>query len=395
MWVGFWMYVVGRLNPFLWVEEGLPHLSVSHLLWWVFAFAAGAIGGFASRLPLPGFLGIIAASCLVFVVLMFAGVKSNKLIAMNQPVAGYQVERHGPEADGTIVYILTFDFQQQNRFKVGLYDCDSNDAKPYDDSNTSYMGQSLDGLVDELSRRAEAGHRQLLCTINGGFFGASGLSVAHHEKPLVEDGRVLYNVDLLRPKDQGWLFAVNSPTSVLAGRPRFSMLPFIPWNDLGNYQTVLGGVRPLRVDGNSIPLKPGAGSTTLRCSRTSVGWSADGSKFYVLIVHDPDSEAASQVQRKMHWTQTGGWDVREVQKFWEEKGVPFTLLFDGGDSTQLAFRQPDDGFHYLLSGYQYSFTVGYLFQRPLLFTLPILPPSEAHRGVLDYLYVEAPIFRQN
>lgn len=155
---------------------------------------------------------------------------------------------------------------------------------------------------------------------NGGFFGASGYSVAHHEEPIVQDGRVLYNVDLLRPKDQGWFFAVNSSTSVIAGQPRFSMLPSIPWGKLGNYQTVLGGVRPLRVDGNSIPLKPGAGATTLRCSRTSVGWSADGDKFYILIVYDPDSEAASQFQRKMHWFHAGGWDVSDVQKFWEQRG---------------------------------------------------------------------------
>ena len=167
------------------------------------------------------------------------------------------------------------------------------------------------------------------------------------------------------------------------------MLPSIPWNSLGDYQTVLGGVRPLRIDGNSIPLKPGAGSTTLRCSRTSVGWSADASKFYVLIAYDTNSEAASQFRRKMHWAQLGGWDVAEVQRFWEQMGVPFALLFDGGESTQLAFRQPEGGYHYLFSGYQYSYTVGYLFQKPLLFTLPILPPSEAHRGVLNYLYVEA------
>ena len=73
--------------------------------------------------------------------------------------------------------------------------------------------------------------------------------------------------------------------------------------------------------------------------------------------------------------------------------MPFALLFDGGESTQLAFSQGEGGYHELLSGYQYSYTVGYLFQRPLLFNLPILPPSEAHRGVLNYLYIDGPAIR--
>jgi hypothetical protein len=104
-------------------------------------------------------------------------------------------------------------------------------------------------------------------------------------------------------------------------------------------------------------------------------------------VHDPDGEAASQIQRRRHQAQTGGWDVNEVQRFWEQRQVPFALLFDGGESTQLAFRDAAGNYHNVSSGYQYSFTVGYYHQRPLLFTLPILPPSEAHRGVLNYLYV--------
>jgi hypothetical protein len=92
----------------------------------------------------------------------------------------------------------------------------------------------------------------------------------------------------------------------------------------------------------------------------------------------------------MHWTQTGGWDVPQVQQYWEKKGIPNALLFDGGESTQLAFRDSKGGFRYVDSGYQYSFTVGYLFQRPLVATFPILPPGEAHRGVLNYLYIDAP-----
>lgn len=392
LWFGFWLYIMGRLNPLLWVEEGVSHLTITHLIWWGLAILTGIIGGLASRISLRGFLGIMILSWVGLLIFMFVGAKSDDRLGVSkmEPIPGYQVERQGPKEDQTTVYLQTFDFQKQNEFVVGVYDCDSDDSTPYDDSNTSYLGQSLEGLVYKLGRQAEAAHRQLLCMINGGFFGESGFSVAHHEEPIVQNDRVLYNVDLLRPRDQGYFFAVNSPTSVLAGQPRFSMLSSIPWNKLGNYQTVLGGVRPLRINGNSVSLKPGAGATTLQCSRTSVGWSADGDKFYILIAYDTDSEAASQFQRKMHWPHASGWDVRDVQKFWEQKGIPFAVLFDGGESTQLAYHRTKNDFCYFLSGYEYSYTVGYLFQRPLLFTLPILPPSVAHRGVLNYLYVDGP-----
>jgi hypothetical protein len=394
-WIVFWMYVMGRWNPILWIEEGVPHLTVPHLLWWGLAAVTGAIGGFAGRFHVRGFLSMTSLLVLGLSGVMFVCARFHEPVAgaTDEPIPGFRIERIGPKRDQTIVYTLTFDFEKQNRFVVGLYDCDGDDASPYDDSNTNYLGQALTGLVEKLGYQAGAAHRNLLCVLNGGFFGASGFAVAHHEEPIVQDGRVLYQVDLLRPKDQGWFFVVNSSTSVLAGQPRFSMVPSIPWEKLGNYQTVLGGVRPLRVDGNSIPLKPGAGATTLKCSRTSVGWSADGNKFYVLVVYDPQSEAASQVQRKMHWPHAGGWDVRDVQTFWEQKGVPFALLFDGGESTQLAYWQNDGSYHYIFSGYQYTYTIGYLFQRPLSLSLPVLPPSEGHRGVLNYLYIDGPASR--
>ena len=383
---------MGRGNVLLWFEEGLPHLTIAHLVWWGLAILAGVMGGMMRRFHLLVFLCVVIAAGAGMGILMVVTAKPIILPSgvHLKSLPGYSVERQDPTADGTTVYTVTFDFRKQPQFHVGVYDCDSDDSTPNDDSNTSFMGQSLETLADKIDYRAGMLHRQLLAVVNGGFFGEFGISVAHHEEPMVEDGRAFYHVDLLRPKDQRWFFAVNSPTRVLAGQPRFSMLPEISWDKLGIYQTVLGGVRPLRVDGKSLPLKPGAGSTSLRCSRTSVGWSADGSKLYLLVVHGPDGELASQMQRKMNVAQTGGWDVPEVQKFWEQKQIPFAVLFDGGESTQLAFRDTGDSRRYLLSGYQYSFTVGHLFQRPLRVTLPILPPDEAHRGVLDYLYVEGP-----
>jgi Phosphodiester glycosidase len=391
LWIGFWLYVMGRWSPALWMEEALPRLTIAHVLWWGFAIVVGIGGGMMRRVPLVWFGGIVAGLCVVSLVPM-TFVKPTAKISEGgaEAISGYRIERQGPSSDGTVFYLLTFDSQKQADFSVGLYDCDSDDVGPYDDSNTSYMGQSIGGLVDKLGIRAEPARRRILCALNGGFFGASSYGVAHHEEPMVEMGRVHYNVDLLRPRDQSCFFAVNSTARVREGKPRYALLQDMPSGSKSDYQTVLGGVRPLRVDGKSVQLKPGAGATTLRCSRTSLGWSADGNTLYVLVVLDPDGELASQIQRNWNFTQTGGWDVREVQHYWEEKQVPSAVLFDGGESTQLAFRQPDDSYHFVASGYQYSFTLGYLLQRPLRFTLPILPPSEAHRGVLNYLYVDGP-----
>ncbi len=389
-WLEFWMYAMGRWNPLLWMEEGLPRLTLAHLAWWGAALATGILGGLLRKIPAVVFAGILA---LLFAgVLIFANVS---LPATDFPSDRDQKgaptdEQFGPEADGTTGYLHTFDFHNLSKLNVGIYDCDSDEAAPYDNSNTTYMGQDLAALLDKLNDQQAIARRQILCLINGGFFGASGWSVAHHEEPLVENGRALYNVDTLRPKDQAWFFAINSPNAVLAGRPRFSMPPSIPWDQLTNYQTVLGGVRPLISEGHPLELRPGAGVTTLKCSRTSIGWTADGGALFVLTVFDPDGELASAVQRKMGATQTGGWDATQVQKFWEDRHVPFALLFDGGESTQLAFRRPDGQYTIVPSGYQYSFTTGYLFRRPLRFTLPILPPSQAHRGVLNYFYIDGP-----
>ena len=264
---------MGRLNPFQWISEGLPHLTTVHLLWWGLGLLAGILGGSANRLSPFVFLGIMSLFCLSFMSFSLAQSNQNRLVTSKiEEASGFQIEQQGPTADGTIVYFLTFDFQKHSQLKIGLYDCDSDDAQPYDDSNTTYMGQSLEALVTMLNHRSNSIHRQLLSVINGGFFGASGFSVAHHEEPVVQDEHAFYNVDLLRPKDQGWFFAINSSTSITSGHPRFSMLPSIPWNKLSDYQTVLGGVRPLRFDGVAIPLKPGAGSTALRCSRELPHW---------------------------------------------------------------------------------------------------------------------------
>jgi hypothetical protein len=418
LWLVLWLYLQARWNLFRWMTEGFGSLTFAHFAWWAVSLAAGGAGATLSRLPRAYFAAVFAA--LYAGAVLFAGgslPKTNQPFT-NTPNGEVEEESFGPWPDGTMAWLHTFHFHAKAGLDAGVYDCDSDGPRAYSDANTSYLCEDLAALAHKLNQNLAPGQMQVLCLVNGGFFGASGWSVAHHEESMVENYAIHYRVDLLRPKDQAWFFIMNPPEAVENGHPRFEMTPALPWQDASSWQsflgslpendprfslqpakalkywsgdkTVLGGVRPLRFAGHSVELKPGAGATTLKCSRTSVGWSEDGNSFYVLTVFDPDGEMASQLQRRSGGPQTGGWDVRQVQKFWGDRDVPYAVLFDGGESTQAAFRRADGSYFLLPSGYQYSFTVGYLRERPLRFTLPILPPCEAHRGVLNYFYVAGP-----
>ncbi len=381
-WLILWLYLQARWNVFLWLTEGVESLTPAHFAGWIACLAAGALGGALSRWRFTLIAGAFTALYAVALLLADQSLASSPSPAAAAPGA-MEEESFGPAPDGTLGWLHTFHLQLHGGPRADVYDCDSDGPRAFVDTNTRFLGQDLAALARRLNHDVAPQHTQVLCLVNGGFFGASGWSVAHHEEPMVDNHVAHYRVDLLRPKDQAWFLGINPPEAVENGQPRFEMTPEPPLQDT----TVLGGVRPLRFAGRSVELKPGAGATTLKCSRTSVGWSDDGATLYILTVFDPDGEMASQLQRRSGRPQTGGWDVRDVQKFWEDRAVPYAVLFDGGESTQLAARRPDGTYLILPSGYQYSFTLGYFRERPLRFTLPILPPSEAHRGVLNYFYV--------
>ncbi len=391
LWLGFWLYVEGRLDPIRWWYQAFPRLSATHFFWWAGAVSVAMLGAFiGANAPRTLVRAQVALLMLIFAgAICLSRETGNYSDQKHEAISGYELRKWPVDTNGTVVRLLSFDFTKQPNLEVGIYDCARDESRPDDDANTTYMGQSLSVLVARLTTEAMSQGRQLVCVCNGGFFGAQGLGVAHHEEPIVQSGQAHYLVDLMRPREQTWFFAFQ-PLTGASNQARFQLLPRMSQQQLEQYGTVLGGVRPLRVKGESLALTPGAGGTKLRCSRTSVGWSADGNDFFILNVFDPDSEGASHLQQRMGWRQTGGWDVQQIQKFWEDRQVPFAVLFDGGESTQLAFRNAGTSFSYVPSGYQYSFTVGYLFQRPIQFTLPILPPDEAHRGVLNYVYVTAP-----
>ena len=117
--------------------------------------------------------------------------------------------------------------------------------------------------------------------------------------------------------------------------------------------------------------------------------SANGDILSVLVVRDPDTEGSSNLQRRGQIPQPGGWDVGEVQAFWEKQGVANAILLDGGESTQAVYRNPKGGLTFLRAGYHWGIPLGHLGSRPLVAFPAMLPRLQNSRGVLNYLYVEA------
>ena len=174
---------------------------------------------------------------------------------------------------------------------------------------------------------------------------------------------------------------------VRGGRLHFELQPdFSPSQWQRGFETALGGVRPLRLAGTSLPLLPGNGNTRLRCARTSFGWDADGARCYLLIVEALDSEPAANYRKTHQLPQTGGFDLPQVQHYWERLGIPNAVIFDGGESTQFAYRTRH-AVHFLPSGYLTSRTIGYLNHRPIRLFIPLLPPQFNHVGAMNYLYL--------
>jgi hypothetical protein len=375
LWFGGWLYLIGRGSPSLWVREALPALTTRHLTAWAGALAVGALAGIAggrlARKRTRDWLALCAAAALLVPGAMVAsrGLGSPDPALVAVPVPG------ASRPDGTTL-------------TLGLYDADSDDASPWDDHNTTWLGRTTEFALDKLRARAHRRGREVLAVFNAGFFslGAHRGYRGTHVAPVVIDGAPRYNVRTLRHGDPGWVFGVNRDGK----RLRLDLAEAVPWDEMASrYDVAIAWVRPLRVAGRSLPLRSDLGVTDLRCSRTSLGWSADSAQLYLLVARDPDSETGSIRQWRKGRRQTGGLDVGEVQRVWEQLGVPYALLLDGGYSTQMAFRERSGRYRVVRSSCHVSLTLGYWRDRPLRLFLPMLPTAQTHGGVMNHLYVEA------
>ncbi len=393
-WIGAWCYLVGRGNPVIWWNEAQRELTPVYFISWGWAIGAGLIGSIIGwslrKKPLK-----LWFTLLTVVILALAGSMvyqyryilkvDGSQVKVQQLAVGVTAQTEPSSKDGTTVHFLTFDLKQNPTLKMRLYDVDSDDFTPGDDSTLVWLGRSVESALGRLRKRSAEQGRDVLCIFNAGFFnlGTETGHVGSHVAPIAVDGKVYYNVwPVEKP---GWTFGIRNSSN----RQYFDVIKGISSRRIErNFDIAIAHVRPLRLDGRSVPLQGDLGVTDLKCSRTSIGWSNDSSKFYLLIVRDPDGEKAGVQQMERKQSQTGGWNVADVQEFWEQKKVPNAVLLDGGDSTQVAYRVPFGKYTTAGSGYLLSMTVGYWNERPLRFFVPMLPSQQSRNGVMNYLYIE-------
>ena len=374
-WLAAWLLLMGRFSPLAWWHDGILALNWTHLWSWTAAIFVAWLGA-----------GLGARFCAKRV---FGGAMLSILAALwgAQALSGSSWRDLNSEAlilaressDGTQIRLLRYDLA---KVKPGIYDADFDDAKPFDDRNASWLGQAMP-LVWRKIERLHGG--QILCAVNGGFFGADFPYIARHEAPVVHDGVARYDTSVLQNSWPTQNCALSWKTS--AADTQLSLLPNAQFAQLTpRFDGVLGGVRALIVDGQALELQPGMGGTTLRCSRTSVAWK-DG-QIYLLSVRDPDGEKASLRADRREKAgqpdqQTGGWNVRQVQQFWAGRKMNNAVLFDGGESTQLAL-QTRTGVRMTHSSYHFTRTPFGINAKPVRFVLPMLPAFQANGGVLNY-----------
>src|SRR5207249_3115408 len=122
-------------------------LTVQHLAWWAAALATGAAGGGArhrlrsqrrkTRLVCGGLF--LAALPLFMQARSWLRHARAEPWGRDVPLApGMTARAELPAPDGTTVRLLSFDFKAEPRLEVDLYDADSDDAAPLDDSNTTW-----------------------------------------------------------------------------------------------------------------------------------------------------------------------------------------------------------------------------------------------------------------
>ncbi len=268
------------------------------------------------------------------------------------------------DTDGTDIDLLEFDFKANPKLKLELFDQDSDDAKPFDNS-ARYWGRNAAYILTHESKTGGP----LIAVCNGGPFSfdrSKTLDDAQHVAPLVVAGKPHFQ-NASTNESQLWTFGVHSngnnpPQFEVLLRPSPAPLQF-------DYAT--GGVQCLIKDGMALHLDdppatkrwgnfvpPSAAdvgslgrSDWTKTSRISLAWNREGSKLWMLSVRDPEAESASRVALSLRFKEladastppiTGGWSVLDVQNFWKSQGAYGAVLLSSGDFAQLASQGAND-----------------------------------------------------
>ena len=259
-------------------------------------------------------------------------------------------------ADGTTLDLMEFDFRENPRLRFELYDQDEDH-----DNLADYYERSVAHVVRDLNRQ---GRGPVIAAWNGPFFaydrspgmGANGK--ARHVGPVVTNGVVRHNVGNPR-----WTFGVSRDGhfKVLHQPDRATLAREFTFASAGLQCLLKDGqalrLQPYPAPGAPLPRQPvpstpdEAGHIPLvdhmRTSRTSLAWSADSSKLFLLVVNEPDHELGSKLAVKRGESNEGGWTLDDLQRFWRAFGAPNAVNSDGGAVTQFLFRLPNGQYNLL------------------------------------------------
>ena len=259
--------------------------------------------------------------------------------------------------DGTVCELIEFDFAANPNLRFEMIDQDGGDGNPWD-NHCLYWERGAAQMTRDLNRK----NQRVVALWNGLFFGYHGGSKwinkdAFHVSPVVVGGKVH-----AWGANHRWSFGVKT----IGGKPSFKTF-HQPSNQVlkANYDFASGGAqclirdgRPLKLRAYGLPSLPQPVQSTaketghipsfdwMKSSRTSVGWNREGSKMYLLFIKEGDSEGASITALKLGGgilglQLKGGWNVSDVQRFWQSLKVWGAINSDGGDVAQLTLLRPD------------------------------------------------------
>ncbi len=263
------------------------------------------------------------------------------------------------QKDGTTCDLMRFDFAANPRLELGLYSQDQDDEKPWDNV-VEWWPMGVGQATKHLN---QSGKSSIVAAWNGPFFGyyhEKKPGRAFHLAPVVIDGEVHHNTGNYR-WTLGWNNTPTGPrlqTVHLAKRPQLERFDFAS----GTLQNLIQNGKPLQIrafprPGEAFP-KPPVASTPqeaghipffdhAKFSRASMAWSKNGKQLWMILVREPkgDDEGTSINKLLRGQTQSGGWSVPDLQRFWQAfvaRGLVWNAInSDAGDVGQLAFRLPD------------------------------------------------------
>jgi hypothetical protein len=266
------------------------------------------------------------------------------------------------QVDGTTLHLIRFDFDENPRLALRIYDQDEDDAKPRD-NQTDFHARSSAHVTRDLNAKGS----RVVAAWNGLFFGydrskgSPPQGWAKHIGPVVLDGEVLHNVGRHR-----WTFGVKSTN----GKPAFKALHKPSKQTLAQeFDFAAEGAQLLLNEGKPLKLEPFPATAAeireppvdstpeeaghipivdhMKTSRTSMAWSQDNRFFYLLVVNEPDTENAAKMALKRGTDDMTGWTLEDLQRFWLSFGAWGAVNSDGGVVTQLVWRRQDGRYEML------------------------------------------------